>query len=221
MSQTFCFFRSSRWMAGLAWALPLAAADAPFQNGSFETPTLGPGTAVSINAPGDAPTGWVPSGTLGNFALFHQSNPYLTAHTGSNSIGFGGNGSTGAGINQTFDTVAGTPYLVSFFTSAQQLGAGPQSYLAQALSGVTVLGSSTGAIPANVAWVMQSFSFVATGTSTRLRFTDTSDAAAAVSLNWALDSVTVTAVPEPGAFALMGAGLLALAWRRHQRRSAA
>ena len=61
-------------------------------------------------------------------------------------------------------------------------------------------------------WVAgPSLTFVATGSLSTLRFTDTSNGAAAVNTNWALDGVTVSgqvaAIPEPSAYGLMLAGL--------------
>lgn len=196
---------------------PLAHA-APFQNGSFESPGLGTTSQLNIGTPGAAPTGWLAGGTLGNFALFYQSNIWITPHSGLASIGFGGNGTAGATISQTFDTVPGLPYTVSFYTAAQQLGTGPQSYRAEALNGSTVLGFSTGAIPVSTTWTLRSFDFVAASNSTLLLFTDLSNGPAAINLNWALDTVSVTAVPEPATFGMMGLGVLGLSVLALRRR---
>ena len=79
-----------------------------------------------------------------------------------------------ATLSQTFDTAAGFVYTVSCFVTAQQVGTGEQSYLAQALNGATVLGSRSDPIPAVAAWVNRFFDFIASSTSSTLRFTDTS-----------------------------------------------
>jgi len=219
MAMTSKHLRRSALAALVVLALPSLALGASFQNGSFETPGLGPTAQQNIGAPGAAPTGWLGGGTLGNFALFYQSNLWITAHSGLMSIGFGGNGTAGATIEQTFDTTPGLPYTVSFYTAAQQLGKGPQSYRAEALSGATVLGFSAGALPVSTTWTLRSFDFVATDNSTRLLISDTSNGPAAISLNWALDSVSVTAVPEPASFVLMGLGLLAVGASVRRRRA--
>jgi hypothetical protein len=206
---------------GLIGALPLAAGAAPFQNGSFESPGVVTGQ-YSIDGEADAPTGWLPGGALGNFALFYEESGLydLTVNSGLSMVGFGGNGTAGASIEQTFDTDAGGSYTVVFYTSAQQLGNGPQSFNAEVSSGSAVLGSLADDIPDTaIGWVAHSFSFVATGASSTLRFTDTSSGVDASNDNWALDTVSVTSVPEPAESSLLAAGLLALGWRcRRQAR---
>jgi hypothetical protein len=135
-------------------------------------------------------------------------------------IGFGGNGTTGATLSQTFDTVPGTSYTVSFFVTAQQLGSGPQSYSAQAFDGAANLGSESASIPVALNWVGHSFSFVATGASSTLRFTDTSSGSEAFFINWALDNVAVSGVPEPAVPVLLAVGLAALTFIRRAKRRA-
>jgi hypothetical protein len=69
-------------------------------------------------------------------------------------------------------------------------------------------------------WVSHTFSFVATGASSTLRFADPSNGGAAAGLNWALDDVSVSGVLEPGAVGLMSVGLAALAFLRRANRRA-
>ena len=158
-----------------------------------------------------------PGGTLSSSSLFYENGAFgVTCNTGPNCVGFGGNGTTGATLSQTFDTVPGQSYTVNYFVTPQQ-GSGPQSALVEALNGGTVLGSVTETIPLlgvsqNFNWVAgPSLTFLATGPSTTLRFTDTSNESAAFNTNWALDGVTVSgqvaAIPEPSVYGLMLAGL--------------
>jgi hypothetical protein len=209
-------------MTATMLSMPWAAVAASFQNGSFENPGVGPGGFLDIGTVAQAPTGWIPSGTLGNAALFYEGNGTFgtPSQDGVNMIGFGGNGRTGAVLSQTFDTVVARSYTVSFFVTAQQLGSGPQSYSAEVFDGTSSLGSDSGSIPVALNWVGHSFNFVATGAASTLSFTDTSNGAAAAGINWALDNVTVSGVPEPRSLGLMAAGLAALAFVCKARRRA-
>jgi len=212
--------------------VPLAAFAAPFSNGNFESPGVAPGTFFDISGGGNpAPAGWVAGGTAGNVALFYENGAFsVIGIQGPNAVGFGGNSTTGATLSQTFDTVPGTTYTVNYFVTSQQGNAtGTQSVLVQALNGAAVLGSVTDVIPDAAlpfTWVAgPSFAFVATGATSTLRFTDTSNGPAAALSNWALDGVSVTspvvsAVPEPETYALMIAGLALLGTfaRRNRRR---
>ncbi len=196
-----------------ALGVPAAARADAFQNGSFESPGISTGQSP-IETPTDAPTGWLGGGNLGGYALFYeQSGLYdLSSQSGLANVGFGGNNTAGASIEQTFDTVVGVSYTVGYYTSAQQLGNGAQSYSATAVDGATVLATQSADIPdTEVAWAYHSFVFVAASASSTLRFADTSVAADSGNDNWALDSVSVvSSVPEPGAFSLFGAGLVGL-----------
>ena len=124
---------------------------------------------------------------------------------------------------QTFDTIAGGTYLVSFqYVAQQNPNPGPQRLLAEVLNGSSVLNSSQIRFT-NVAWITTSFSFTASTTSTTLRFSDNQNVPVdgfAGGENWALDAVTVTqtsqgsGVPEPSTFALAAGALAVLAYRR-------
>jgi hypothetical protein len=210
-----------------ALLLPLSGMGAAFQNGDFES---GPGT-FDIVTSADAPTGWIPGGTLGNAALFNQTNQFgVIGIVGPRSVGFGGNGATGATLSQTFDTLAGQTYNVNYFVTSQQgIGATLQTALVQALNGATVLGSVTESVPSLLAgesfhwYAGPTLTFVATGPSSTLRFTDTSSPVAAGGCcNWALDGVTVAAqvvaaVPEPQTYAMLFAGLVVLGFMTRRR----
>jgi hypothetical protein len=217
--------RASRYavLFGAAMSLSLTVSASPFANGSFENPGMNT-NFLAITTPNLAPTGWV-GGALNGVALFYEKTGAfadVSAKDGLYLIGFGGSGSTGATLSQTFDTVAGDTYTVDFFIAAQQVGSGPQSYRLDALNGSSVITSDSGSIPALAEWKPHSLSFIAATSSSTIRFTDTSNGGAAVGINWALDAVSVTSVasvPEPETWALLlaGMGLIGALRRRAAR----
>ena len=126
---------------------------------------------------------------------------------------------------QTFDTVALGSYHVTFQYVLQQ-GTEFEDLLAETLNVTTVLAPRAIRFN-NLRWVTQPLDFTATGTSTTLRFTDTTgvvDPALGNSTNWALDAVTVvrtdvTGVPEPSSLTFVGLGsLAAFVLRKRTRR---
>jgi hypothetical protein len=196
------------------------ASAAAFKNGSFELPGIGSTDRIALGA-GEVLPGWFSVGNTAGEAVFYQGSGFMgfAARDGVATLGFGGSGAAGGSIRQTFDTVVGATYKLTYFTSAQQAGSGAQSFLAEAISGNNVtLAAQADVIPAvNNAWLEHTLSFVTTTSMTELRFTDTSNGAAANGINWALDAVSVTPaisvtpVPEPSTYALMLAGLAATA----------
>ena len=203
-----------------ALASPLAVYAAPFTNGGFETPGVPVGANNSLSdGANPPPTGWTVGGTTTSFAIFYENNTFgVIGNSGPNAVGFGGNGTTGGILSQTFDTVAGQTYNVNYSVTSQQgVGATLQTASIQALNGATILGGVTESIPSLVAgenfhWFAgPTLTFVATGSSSTLRFTDTSSVAASACCNWALDAVSVNgqvaAIPEPDTYAFMLAGL--------------
>ena len=221
-----------------AVALSHATAAAPFTNGNFETPG-GPGSITFLPlGPGSgntAPAGWTEGGPANDPSqhaeVFYQSSSAfgIVGISGDLSIGFGGNGSTGGTLSQTFDTTPGVQYTVNYFVTDQQGNGGNQSFQVEALNGASLLSSVNGSIPdlplnAFFNWLAgPALSFTATGTSTTLSFIDTSTLAACC--NWALDGVTVNGpainggVPEPSTWAMMLVGFAGVGFMTFRRKS--
>lgn len=170
-----------------------AAQAAPFQNGSFED---GPGPVKSGNSAAWVTTlgvgdtrlaGW----TIGSGDIDYMDTDFWQAAAGQHSLDMSG---TQAGtIAQTFDTVAGASYTVTFSLAGNPDGGAPATKtLRVAATGgpatdysVTPSGNST----SNMGWANQTYSFTASGSSTTLSFTSL----AASNSGPALDDVRVVA----------------------------
>jgi choice-of-anchor C domain-containing protein len=193
-------------LAGLALTACLAASAAayagPFQNGSFEQNSYSGSVGYqTLNTDDTSITGWVVSS--GNVDLI---NTYWQAADGNFSLDLSGN-EAGA-ISQTFDTVAGHGYDVTFDLAGNTDGGNVIKQLLVSAAGVSGQYSfnTTGDSNSSMGWTLETFFFVADAASTTLTF-------ASLEQNPygpALDNVTVTDVPEPMAIALFGVGLLGL-----------
>jgi choice-of-anchor C domain-containing protein len=199
-------------------AIATGASAAPFQNGSFE------GTAAcnTFNVP--AGTTFTPGWTVsvGNID-FEGTYPSCgwTASNGSNSLDLVGTGGIG-GVSQTFDTVAGQTYTVSFDLAGNPAGIGgsPIKPLTVTVDGVThtYTFDTTGRTAAAMGWVTRSFTFVASGASATINFvSDITADGGFFNAGAALDNVQVFAgaapaptsgLPVPLDWAQLGAALL-------------
>jgi choice-of-anchor C domain-containing protein len=146
------------------------AASSGVSNGSFEKGT-DPGSFLQVNA-GDSATitGWtVVSGNVDYIGT------YWKASDGHRSVDL--NGSTAGSIRQSFTTIVGLTYKVSFDLSgnpagpptmktlAVDVGGAPKAFSYDTTTGTTSL--------TNMKWARKSFTFTATATTTVLTFTST------------------------------------------------
>jgi hypothetical protein len=193
-----------------------------FQNGSFESPVMS--STLDFTT---VPTGWTkvdPSCSTSCIGLFMQQDskfgiPFVPAN-GHQSFGFGGNDVTSGSLSQTFDTVIGGVYSVSYQYLIQQ-GLEQEALEVDVFNGGTML--ATNALTfSNTSWATGTLQFTATGTSSTLQFSDETGSVlpgVGAATNWALDAVTVTqtnATPEPGSFVLAGLGGLMVVFRRRR-----
>ena len=160
-------------------------------------------TAIYANAPASSEllvngsfesglTGWTPAGNL----EVQSNSPYF-ATDGTKLVGFNGGNTTPNGVlSQSFATVQGSSYTLTFDagalaynTSQQKIQVavtGTGSLLSQI---ITITGTGNG----NNNWGARSFTFVANSSATTLTFTDVSTATAIIDL--LLDRVSVKGPP--------------------------
>ena len=185
---------------------------APFQNGSFENGSGAPASLTTLG-PGDTSiTGWTVTGNGIDWI-----GTYWVAANGTYSLDLSA-GAAG-GIQQTFDTVAGHNYSVTFALAGNGAGGSTVKMVqVQATGGTQTTYSfeTTGTSYSAMGWTTQTYSFTATGPSTTLSFTSLENSAYGPALdNVALGDVTPVPAPALSAWAVLGVdGLLGLiAWR--------
>lgn len=202
--------------ACLACAATPAAASNLLVNGGFETPTVGYQLVPGGNS--SAIAGW----TTVLSGVEHYSSPAYglgPAADGVMVVDLANYVYSAGGIEQAVPTVAGQTYDVSFFagntTASGRTGTG---IVKVTIDGTTTLDFNTPVATSTLTvWAQRSFSFVATDSSTTLRFWNNQNANAYYAL---IDGVgaQAAAVPEPQTWALMLAGLLATARMARRRR---
>ena len=176
------------------WICCASAWAAPFQNGSFEG--TNPCNTFNIPAGSTLIPGWTVS--VGNIDWESAPACGWQPSAGSNSLDLVGVGAGGiGGIQQTFDTIPGTTYQVSF-DLAGNFGAGPVvKPLAVTINGVTsnFTFDTTGSSGSNMGWTTRTITFVANSSSSTINFvSDVSAAGGSLNAGAALDNVRITAV---------------------------
>ena len=205
--------------AFVVWAAGSSGAQAAaFQNGSFENgPDPGSYSTKGLND--TSIVGWTVFGVSVDYI-----GTYWTASQGSRSLDLSGSitdafGNIFGGIKQTFDTIVGQAYTVTF-----DLAGNPDSSFDKGVQVSVDSGSFSGSQnftftqdshgPSSMGWVTFAYSFVADATSTTLAFLSLNNSFTGP----ALDNVSVSAVPLPAALPLFGAALGALAMIARRRR---
>jgi choice-of-anchor C domain-containing protein len=210
--------RSRTLIAGALLLFAVTRANAaPFTNGSFEVSALNPGSGFLTLAEGNTQiTGWEVFDTAPEARTIDYIGTFWQAADGSRSVDLNGNLGP-AGIRQTFDTVAGTTYLVEFALAGNPDGlpAIKQVDVQSGLSSGSFLFDASGTTRPNMGWVYHSLFFTAASSSTTLSFLSQTSGAF---YGPALDDVSVSVAPEPASMALLATGVGLLLIRRRRRR---
>lgn len=166
-------------------------------NGGFESNLVsGQYSTFSLLTQGLA--GW----SVGAGSVDVVSNLLWSPSAGVNSLDL--NGSKKGEIHQLLNTVVGQTYELSFDLSGNLFGAPTVKNMSVNVGSDGLYSfDTTGHSTSNMGWNRYTTTFVATSTATTLSF------ASSVSGNAgpALDNISVTAVPEPGTYAMFLAGL--------------
>lgn len=195
--------------AAAALLLPATANAATVVNGDFETGP-NPGSFTTVNA----------GGTIGAWTVLSGSVDYIGSYWqpqgGARSVDLNGN-NQGA-IQQAIATVIGQAYEVTFWLAGNPDN-GPQikTIKVAAANGNGMFTFDTfGVSRAAMGWQKYTFNFTANSASTLLSFAS-QDAGA---YGAALDSVSISAVPEPATWAMMllGLGFVGGAMRSRRRK---
>jgi choice-of-anchor C domain-containing protein len=197
-------------------------------NGSFEISPISAsslGNFTTLNG-GDSTsiTGWT---VTGGASAIDYIGTYWTAADGVRSLDM--NGLQPGGIEQSFTTVLGQTYQVTFDMAGNPAG-GPAVKTLNGIIDVTTLGSfsfdtsNPQTSLTDMGWKQFSFTFVGTGTLQTLDFESTTtgnsgNSSFPTAFGPALDNVAVTAIPEPATWAMMVLGFIGVGFMAYRRKN--
>jgi len=169
-----------------------AASAAPFQNGSFERGPIGPCNIFNIPAGSTLIPGWTVS--VGNIDWEGPPPCGWLASQKNKSLDLVGDAAGGiGGIQQTFDTVPGATYRVSFDLAGNYGGLPVVKPLAVTVNGVTnnYTFDTIGKSQFNMGWTKITFKFVASSTTSTISFVSDTSGLGGINAGAAIDNVQV------------------------------
>ena len=171
----------------------LGARAQSFSNGSFESPVVSAG-GHGVGAGTSSLPGWTVGGSV--VGLWNGNNSGLSAFDGQQFVYFGGiNVASGCFVSQTFSTVVGQPYEVTYYVG--EAGTGNFNLTGTAFDTAGNLLASNRCAGVSSTWIKCQIDFAATTTNTTITFTDTSVVDVSGG-DITLDDVTVVAAPTTG-----------------------
>lgn len=178
------------FLGGLVLTLALVTnvSAAGFQNGSFENGTETPGAFLTLSTDSTAITGWEVDGSIDYIQHLWQ------ATNGNRSIDL--NGVTTGSIRQTFDTVPGAIYTVTFDMSGNFYGGNAKKDMEVTVNGLlselfTYDTTEKEQTFEDMKYEGKTYTFTASGTSTELKFQSIITGA----YGPVLDNVVIRALP--------------------------
>lgn len=186
-----------------------------FVNGSFESPTVG---YELLGTGSTTITGWT---TVLSGVEHFDATSYGGAVDGVMVVDLANYVYSSGGLEQTVATVSGQTYDVNF-AAGNSLSSGRDGtgIVKVTIDGATTLSFDTAvATGFTMAWAQRSFSFVATGPSTTIRFWNDQNPFQHFAMIDAVGVQAAAPVPEPATAGLLLAGLagLGLRARRHRQ----
>ena len=180
-------------------------------NGNFES-GIAPGTTKPAGS--TDVTGWAVLSDSVDWVDGIGSVPEINGTNGSLFIDL--NGNLPGGIQQTFGTLVGQAYLITFDMNANTVvGASKSLQISAGADSQTFTFVPNAAT--DVVWQPKSFVFTATGPTTTLTFVSLVNASNAGPL---IDNVAIADIREPASAALVALGCAAVWLRRHASKAA-
>lgn len=202
--------RHSRIVVTLLSTLLLASAHAGLiVNGSFENGNYSGHPSFMRLSPGSTDlTGW----SIGDSGVDWHTGFEFTPKDGDFVIDLNldGGGRVGT-ISQSFATVAGQEYVLSFHLAGPNTGFPDPRQVQVDIAGVTQIFSQAASVTPDVVWGSKRLPFTATDTTTTLKFSSVNSSGFWGPL---LDQVDVEAVPSSPVLLLLGSGLLGMSMFR-------